>query len=88
MNERIAQLAEQAAQESALLENDMNLEVSVDDKSYSIPATFVAKFAELIVRECVSIVDGFEITQEVADGEYVDYEAGSVLEDHFDLAAE
>jgi hypothetical protein len=41
------------------------------------------KFAELIVRECAMIVEGFEITQEVALDEYVDYEASSVLKEHF-----
>ena len=52
MNEHIAQLAEQAAQESALIENDLNLEVSVDDKSYQIPATFIKAFADLLIKEC------------------------------------
>ena len=56
MNEIIAQLAEQAAQESALLENETNLEVIVgDDVSYHVPATFIKAFAELIVRECASL---------------------------------
>ncbi len=41
------------------------------------------KYAELIVRECAMIVEGFEITQEVALDEYVDYEASSVLKEHF-----
>ena len=41
------------------------------------------KFAELIVRECAMIVEGFEITQEVALDEYVDYEASAVLKEHF-----
>lgn len=55
MNETIANLAEQAAQESALIENDMNLEVSVDDKSYQIPASFIEQFAELLVREAATL---------------------------------
>ena len=41
------------------------------------------KFAELIVRECAMLVEGFEITQEVALDEYVDYEASTVLKEHF-----
>lgn len=56
MNEKIAQLAEQAAQESALLENDTNLEVSFDDTTFYIPATFIEKFSELIVQECLTVV--------------------------------
>lgn len=57
MNERIAQLAEQAAQESALLENKMNLEVTVGDNVFNIPAEFIEKFAELTVQECVKVAD-------------------------------
>ena len=41
------------------------------------------KFAELIIRECAMLVEGFEITQEVALDEYVDYEASAVLKQHF-----
>lgn len=42
-----------------------------------------AKFAELIVKECMMVVEGFEITQEVALDEYVDYEASAVLKQYF-----
>jgi hypothetical protein len=41
------------------------------------------KFAELIIRECAMLVEGFEITQEVALDEYVDCEASAVLKQHF-----
>lgn len=57
MNERISQLAELAAQQSALLDNKMNLEVSVDDQSFEIPATFIKKFAELLVEECANVAN-------------------------------
>ena len=53
MNELIAQLAEQAAQEAT--DNDMALEVITDDKTYQVPAGFIEKFAELIVRESASL---------------------------------
>lgn len=56
MNELIAQLAEQAAQDSALLENDTNLEVYVGDEvTYNIPASFIEAFAKLIVREAATL---------------------------------
>ena len=55
MNEHIAQLAEKAAQESALLDNDTNLEVSYLDKTFYIPANFIEKFAQLIIQECAAI---------------------------------
>lgn len=55
INERIKELAEQAAQESALLENDTNLEVSFEDKTFYIPANFIEVFAKMLVQECASI---------------------------------
>jgi hypothetical protein len=67
MNERIKELAKKAGQSNP----------------YHIPPEFVKKFAELLVKECAMIVEGFEITQEVALDEYVDYEASAVLKEHF-----
>lgn len=55
MNELVANLAERAAQESAPLENETSLEVTFEDTSYQIPATFIQQFAELIVRECATL---------------------------------
>lgn len=71
MNKLTSYLAEQAAQETALIENELNLEVYVDDNSYHIPASFIERFAELIVRECASlaydgprgILEHFELTE-------------------------
>ncbi len=58
--------------------------VGYTDGGYTeIKALDQEKFAELIVRECAMIVEGFEITQEVALDEYVDYEASTVLKEHF-----
>jgi len=70
MNERIKELWDEAAK----------LE---PDPSWAGQTRFMEKFAELIVRECAMIVEGFEITQEVALDEYVDYEASAVLKEHF-----
>ena len=41
------------------------------------------KFAELIVRECAMLVEGFTIEQEVALDDYQEYEASEVLKEHF-----
>jgi hypothetical protein len=41
------------------------------------------RFAALIIRECAALVEGFEICREVADGEYTEYEASTVLHEHF-----
>jgi hypothetical protein len=54
-----------------------------DERQYGPPWFNSDKFAELIVRECAMLVEGFEITQEVALDEYVDYEASTVLKEHF-----
>jgi hypothetical protein len=70
MNERIRELWDEAAK----------LE---PDPGWAGQTRFMEKFAELIVKECAMIVEGFEITQEVALDEYVDYEASSVLKEHF-----
>jgi hypothetical protein len=57
MNELIAQLAEQAAQATAAEPNEVNLEVEAGDVKFQIPGNFIEKFAELIVRECMGIVE-------------------------------
>lgn len=72
MNEIIANLAEQAAQETAAVPNETNLQVEYNGLSYEIPANFIERFAELIVRECSSlaydgpggILDHFELKNE------------------------
>ncbi len=53
MNERIRELAELSAQQTANDEAELNLEVTVDDETYSIPGAFIERFAELIIRECI-----------------------------------
>lgn len=75
MNERIKQLLGQAYDE-AVPETWTTLSSEQLGRVYD-------KFAELIIKECAMIVEGFEITQEVALDEYVDYEASDVLKKHF-----
>ncbi len=76
MNKLIQELAEQAGFYVA------NGKIYIPSTSEEI-TTCQKKFAELIVRECAMLVEGFEITQEVALDEYVDYEASTVLKEHF-----
>lgn len=73
MNKRIRELIAQAREPL----HNKNLPFNQGLMEYS------EKFAELIVRECMMLVEGFEITQEVALDEYVDYEASAVLKEHF-----
>lgn len=72
MNDRIYALLQKCTQESI-------------DGPYATPYVDHRKFAELIIRECAMIVEGCERTDEVADGEYQDYEAASMLKDHFGI---
>jgi hypothetical protein len=74
MNERIRELFIQKFGKRNFPKDNAEVLMSAED---------LEKFAELIVRECAMIVEGFEITQEVALDEYVDYEASSVLKEHF-----
>ena len=82
MNEQIRLLAEQARKYAR--------DYVADCKHYGhymehneLEVKFEEKFAELLVKECAMIVEGFEITQEVALDEYVDFEASAVLKEHF-----
>jgi hypothetical protein len=74
MNERIKELWSQAGGHYNSGNQHTWPEYTIDDPK---------KFAELIVRKCAMIVEGFEITQEVALDEYVNYEASTVLKEHF-----
>ena len=84
MNERIRELAEQATTKISF-RLDPNTYKHIDDPEGDFERVEFdkQKFAELIVRECAMLVEGFEITQEVALDEYVDYEASAVLKEHF-----
>ncbi len=74
MNERIKELAQQADSYAISMEKETG---AFYFDSYN------EKFAELLIKECAMLVEGFEITQEVALDEYVDYEASAVLKEHF-----
>ena len=74
MNERINQLAEQAV----LQANEV-----FDQKGKDYPKIVMEKFAELIVKECAMLVEGFILEQEVALDDYQEYEASEVLKQHF-----
>lgn len=75
MNEQIKLLAEQAIANVRFW--------NAGKESYEVDHDELKKFAELIIQECAMLVEGFEITHEVALDEYVDYEASSVLKKHF-----
>ncbi len=83
MNDRIHEITVQALENSLFEPIEPTVTVGEGENKVTIPLVFAEKFAELIVRECAMIVEGFEITQEVALDEYVDYEASSVLKEHF-----
>jgi hypothetical protein len=82
MNERIQQLAERALQLVAD-EHTGGDESRLNTDSYHVKDLIQAKFAELIIRECAMLVEGFTIEQEVALDDYQEYEASAVLKEHF-----
>ena len=73
MNERIIEIAQQSGA------------VMFGGKPCFFGEQDIERFAQLIVMECANLVEGFELTQEMADGEYWDFEAKSVLMDHFQI---
>jgi hypothetical protein len=74
MNERIRELEKQATSHMPGHPPYDGLTFDVFDKE---------KFAELIVRECAMLVEGFILEQEVALDDYQEYEASAVLKEHF-----
>jgi hypothetical protein len=55
MNERIKQLAVEAAEYAVVTPSEVNLESETEDAKVTIPANFIEKLAELIVGECVQV---------------------------------
>ena len=76
MNERIKELKQQATFYA-------NKEFAATGSHELWTDLFSEKFAELIVKECAMLVEGFILDQEVALDEYVEYEASEVLKEHF-----
>ena len=72
MNERIKQLVKQAEQYAI----DKANEGTDEDFDYSFDDDFQAKFAELIVKECMTVARG-------ADGLDATHEAWYLIEQHF-----
>lgn len=56
MNEYISRLAEEATYAMEFTENDLLLETVSNDITYHVPAEFIKKFSELIVKECMEQV--------------------------------
>jgi hypothetical protein len=77
MNERIKQLWEQAEEE---IKAEYEDESRRNRRLYN--EIFLPKFAELIVRECATLVDAaFDIDEH--SGEVVSYADGGQLKEHF-----
>jgi sugar diacid utilization regulator len=78
MNPRIKELAEQvgAGFNEGFYREIVGITMSPDK---------LEKFAELIVKECAFLVEGFILEQEVALDDYQEYEASAVLKEHFGI---
>lgn len=68
MNERIKELLEQCTSKQM---------------SKPWPLVDTDKFAELLLKECIELVEGFTLEQEVALDVYEEYDAANVLKEHF-----
>ena len=84
MNERIQELIEQATTKISF-RLDPNTYKHIDDPEGDFERVEFdkQKFAELIVKECAMLVEGFILEQEVALDDYQEYEASAVLKEHF-----
>ena len=77
MNERIRELAEQIV----CFEQDMDGSMEPNENGQWIRADDLAKFAELIVRECISALD--EKIYRSIDGDGDEIWADLILKEHF-----
>ncbi len=85
MNQRIQELAEQAAQETAAEPNETNLEVECGDVKYSVPANFIDKLTELVVKECIGVVEGGRFLHEDAPTARFAKECSGGIKRHFGI---
>jgi chorismate mutase len=85
MNELVAKLAEQAGQLSFDSENELNLIVSTDDSSYEVPANFIEKFAELIVKECMELCkkQEYDYWRSSEDQDFTPIDCADAIKEHF-----
>ena len=82
MNERIKELAEQAGMVKILEEHASEYGSGTFENT---PYPELEKFAELIVRECANLVEGFEMTQQFAPDVIMNFEASWVLKEQFGI---
>jgi hypothetical protein len=79
MNERIGELYTEALKYA---DSRVPAERRYNDIYYAIVS---GKHADLIVKECAMLVEGFILEQEVALDDYQEYEASAVLKEHFEI---
>jgi hypothetical protein len=80
MNERIKELAVEAGLKQRIW-NSLGKELPMWQEDPNNPG--LEKFAELLVKECAMIVEGFTFEWEVAEDQYQEYEASDILKKHF-----
>jgi hypothetical protein len=82
MNERIKELAEQAKQSA------LDAMIKITDKEQALKVyseSYDTKFAELIVRDCLDIVDRHEYSYHEADPLW---ETAQLIKEHFGVDAQ
>jgi hypothetical protein len=85
MNERILELLDEACEyaHSKHFAHVKKFKYVTPERHANAQDTMQEKFAELIVKECAMIVEGFTFEWEVAEDQYQEYEASDVLKKHF-----
>lgn len=74
-------MAREAAEHALLNPSEDALQSEAEGyDTITVSRQFIDKFAELLIRECVMIVTGFDTTQEVASD---DYEPVNAMKQHF-----
>ena len=81
MNKRIRELAEQAI----IVVDNHNLIKEEELKKMYIPDCFSEKFAELIVRECMDLLEDFTTDIHLGGIEYAVVGASETLQEHFGI---
>lgn len=59
MNDLVKELAQQAAEQVVGIEPEAIMITETDTAYIEVPSTFILAFAELIVRECCEMMQGF-----------------------------
>jgi hypothetical protein len=84
MNERIYELAQQAAEYAVL--NPLEVKLQSEAEGYetvTVPKQFIDKFVELILEECITVCNGIYLENYPDAEDYERSEEGEAIKEHF-----